>query len=122
MRLAPIVLLGLAACTVEHGKIPVVDEVTVPASATLDADGTYHVDATVTFHDDDDNVRKIRVTIESLKTGNDYPITSVRSATNLLIPVRIVGSAPKGETELRVQAIDLEGNVSDPKSVKVTLR
>jgi hypothetical protein len=117
-----VLLLFLAACSVEQGKLPVVDEFTLPESATLDADGTYHVDATISFHDDDDSVRRVRVQIPAVGATRDYSSLSGKSVTKGVLPLQIVGTAPKGALQISVQAIDLEGNVSDPKSASVTLK
>ena len=115
-------LLFLASCSVEAGKIPVIDEFTLPESATLNADGTYHVDATISFHDDDDSVRRIRVTVPSIGAAKDYTSPTGKSVTNGTLSLQIVGTAPKGALAINVQLIDTESNVSDPKSASITLK
>lgn len=120
-RLAPL-LVALTACTVESLKPPVIDEFLLPESATLDADGTYHVDATVSFHDEDDAVARIRVQIPALGARNDYSSLSGNSVTRGVLPLRIVGTAPRGQLEIIVMAVDVERNMSDPKSAKITLK
>lgn len=120
-RLAAL-LVVLTACTVESLKPPVIDEFVLPESATLDADGTYHVDATLSFHDEDDAVAGIRVQIPAISARNDYKSLSGKSVSRGVLPLKIVGTAPKGALEIIVLAIDVEGNISDPKSAKVTLK
>jgi len=112
----------LAACSVEQGKLPVVDAFTLPESATLDADGTYHVTATVSFHDDDDPVAKVRITIPSIRAAHDYTSLTGQRVENGALELKIAGAAPKGALSITAQAIDREGNVSDPKSASITLR
>lgn len=114
--------LSLAACTVEHGKVPVIDELILPESVTLDADGTYHVNGTISFHDDDDTVSRVRVQIASLGAKADYPATGGKSAVKAPLTLKVVGSAPKGELQLTVWILDIEGNISDPKTPKITLK
>jgi hypothetical protein len=115
-------LLFLTSCSVESGKLPVVDEFVLPESATLDADGTYHVDATISFHDDDDVVKRVRVQVPALGVAKDYTSPSGKSVTKGALPLQIVGTAPKGALTLHVQVLDSEGNVSDPKSASITLK
>lgn len=115
-------LLCLSACTVEHGKVPVIDELSLPESVTLDADGTYHVNGTISFHDDDDTVSRVRVKIASIGAAGDYPATGGKTATKAPLALKIVGTAPKGALQLTVWILDVEGNISDPKNPTVTLK
>lgn len=114
--------VALSACTVESLKPPVIDEFVLPESATLDPDGTYHVNATLSFHDEDDAVARIRVQIPSLGALNDFGSLSGKSVTKGVLPLKIVGTAPKGALAITVMAVDVEGNLSDPKSASVTLK
>jgi hypothetical protein len=118
----PLLLVFLTACTVEQGERPVVDAFTLPESATLDPDGTYKLTATVSFHDDDDPVTKLRVTIPSLGAGHDYTSLSGQRVENGSLAIQVAGTAPKGALTIAVTAIDREGNMSDPKSASVTLK
>jgi hypothetical protein len=112
-------LLPLFACTVQQGKIPVIDEVSVPATASLNADGTYHVDATVRYHDDDDKVSRVRAQVAALGPPGQYAATG---NTETAVALKIVGTAPKGATTITFWVLDVEGNMSDPKNVTVTLQ
>lgn len=114
--------LFLAACSVEQGKVPVLDAFTLPESVTLDADGAYHVTATVSFHDDDDPVAKVRITIASIRAAHDYTSLTGQRVENGTLELKITGAAPKGALTITAQAVDREGNVSDPKSASVTLK
>src|SRR6476469_6894756 len=89
-------LLSLSACSIEQGKNPVIDELVVPAEATLASDGTYHVDSTISFHDDDDAVTRIRVRLESTGATAEYPATGEQTAKNSPFTILIAGTAPKG--------------------------
>ena len=117
-----LLLVFLTACSVEQGKLPVMDEFTLPESATLDADGSYKVVASVSFHDDDDPVAKVRVTIASIRAAHDYTSLTGQKVEKGSLALTIVGSAPKGPLQITAQAIDREGNVSDPKSASITLK
>ncbi|MBI2393641.1 MAG: hypothetical protein HYV09_28950 [Deltaproteobacteria bacterium] len=119
-RVAAAALL-LAACTVEQGTRPVIDALTLADSATLDPDGTYHVAGLISYHDDDDEVRRIRVQVPSLGSSAQYP-ASGRAANDAAIALRIVGTAPKGPLAVTVSVIDAEANESDPRSATVTLK
>ncbi len=120
-RLAALCLF-LAACEVSHGKIPVIDELVLPESATLDADGTYHVDGTIGYHDDDDTVSRVRVEVPSIRAIAHYPAAGKSSASAEPLALRIVGTAPKGALTINVLVLDREGNASDPRSATVTLK
>ncbi len=120
-RLAALAVL-LSACSVESMKIPVVDELILPESVTLDADGTYHIDAVISFHDDDDAVAGVRVQVPALGARNDYTSLSGKRVEKGVLPLKIIGTTPKGPLEIIVMAVDVEANVSDPKSAKVTLK
>lgn len=122
MRL-PLVLLALTCgCTIEHGKIPVIDAFNLPQSVSLDGDGTYHVDATISYHDDDDAVSRIRVHIASLNATGEYSAPGGQKAENAPFTFKVVGSAPKGPLGVEVMILDVEGNASDVKSGSVTLK
>jgi hypothetical protein len=115
-------LLLLPACSIEQGKNPVIDDLAVPESATLAADGTYHVDSTISFHDDDDAVNRIRVHVDSLGATAEYPANGERSATHAPFTIQVAGSAPKGPLALSVIVLDVAGNASDTKTATVTLK
>lgn len=117
-----VALLFYTACTVQQGKVPVLDSVSVPESVTLDADGTYHVDATYAYHDDDDEVSRVQVQIASLGATAQYGTPGGKVSKSATVLLKIVGTAPKGATELTFWVLDVEGNMSDPKTAKVTLK
>jgi hypothetical protein len=112
----------LAACEVSSGKLPVIDELVMPDSVTIDADGTYHVDGTISYHDEDDTVSRVRVEIPAIRASAQYPASGTSSATRASLAIRIVGTAPKGATTINVNVLDREGNASDTKVVTVTLK
>lgn len=122
MRL-PIALLALfCGCTIEQGKVPVIDAFGLPASVSLDADGSYHVDATISYHDDDDAVSRIRVHVASLNATAEYSAPGGQKATDAPFTFKVVGTAPKGALAVEVIVLDVEGNASDVKSGSVTLK
>ncbi|MGZ3420289.1 MAG: hypothetical protein ACXVEF_36350 [Polyangiales bacterium] len=121
-RFAFALLLPLTACSVEQGKNPVIDDLAVPATATLASDGTYRLDSTISFHDDDDEVNRIRVHVESLDATAEYPATGGKSATHAPFTIQIAGTAPKGPLSLSVIVLDVAGNSSDTKTATVTLQ
>lgn len=115
-------LLFFSACSIEQGKNPVLDDLVVPAEATLASDGTYHFDSTISFHDGDNGVTRIRVRLDSTGATAEYPASGDRSAKNAPFTIQIAGTAPKGQLVLSVFVLDAEGNASETKSATVTLK
>ena len=120
-RIAAMLLL-LPACSIDQGKNPVIDDLVVPAEATLASDGTYHVDSTISFHDDDDAVSRIRVRIDGTGATAEYAANGERTAKNAPFTIQIAGTTAKGTLGLSVFILDSEGNASDTKSATVTLK
>lgn len=115
-------LLLLPACSIEHGKLPVIDALGLPESVSLDADGTYHVDATISYHDDDDEVSRIRVSIPSLGAAAQYASPGGKKATAAAFTFKVAGDTPKGKLAVEVLVLDVEGNASEAKTGSVTLK
>jgi hypothetical protein len=122
MKVVSVALLFLSACSIEQGKNPVIDDLVVPAEATLASDGTYHVDSTISFHDDDDAVTRIRVKLEGTGATAEYPANGEQTAKNAAFTIQIAGTTPKGAVTLSVFVLDAQGNASDTKSASVTLK
>lgn len=122
VRLSIAFVALLSGCSIQQGKLPVIDAFGLPESVSLDADGTYHVDATISYHDDDDAVSRIRVNVPSLNATGEYGAPGGQKATNAPFTFKVVGSAPKGPLAVSVIVLDVEGNASDMKSGSVTLK
>lgn len=126
MRALPVLFAALlapsTACSIQQGKVPVIDALALPASVTLDADGSYHIDATISYHDDDDEVSRIRVSAPSIGATAQLAAPGGKTATDAPFTFKIVGTAPKGALGIKILILDVEGNASDEKTASVTLK
>jgi hypothetical protein len=129
MRLRPpLHALALAAAlpACGGGKPPIIDNLNMPSTVTLNAtDNQFDVTGTISFHDDDDKVTTMRIIVPSAGDARfEFPVTPapVQMVTDGPIRVSFVGSTPKGPIEYDVSLIDESSAVSDVKRETVTLQ
>jgi hypothetical protein len=101
---------------------PVIDSLTMPATATLGASGTYDLTGTLHFHDDDDGVATLRVRLPALALSYDTMLAVHFQRGDLPIALHFSASTPKGDLEYQVNLIDLSGLESVPRTEHVTLQ
>jgi hypothetical protein len=102
-----LVTFALAGCA-SQDLPPVIDAIDMPPTATLDASGFYTVSGSMTFHDPDDLVATLRVTIPLVQMSYDYPVGIEAGAISPLT-VKFSSAAPKGIEEYDLTLIDEAG-------------
>jgi len=118
--------LLLSACltkaTPPHAA-PVVDSVSMPATASIGADGLYDLNGTISFHGD--NVAVSTIHVSSAALGADYRIngTGAVKAVNAQLTVNFPANNPIGTSgAYDISVIDDSGMESTPVSETVTLQ
>ncbi len=122
MRAATFVplVVALASCApagVKHA--PVLDSLTAPADVTLDtAKNKYPLVLTVVFHDEDTDVKSLRIDIKGYPSQTlDFPDTAQTQTATIDL-----GAGFKGQTlSYTIQVIDAAGLASNPEFRTVKL-
>ena len=110
----------LAGCMVSPA--PVIDDLRMSPTATLGADGVYHVRGSISFHSEASLVSKIRIAIP--KTAQTYELgsnLSVRGDT-MDFEVQLHGQTPRGVVTYDVSLLDAHGVPSESRRMLVTLQ
>jgi hypothetical protein len=110
----------LAGCMVSAA--PVIDDLRMSPTSSLEADGVYHVRGSISFHSESSLVRKIRITIP--KVAQTYELGSnlgVRGDT-MDFDVQLHSQTPKGELAYDVSLVDAQGVPSEARRLSVTLQ
>src|SRR3954466_909445 len=114
-------LVALAGCG-GAGAAPGIDDLQMPASATVGADGYFDVDGTISFHDDGGLVNKIRIFIPAVQQTYEFSAEGALSRGTVALQVKFAAAPPKGTVEYDVILVDAAGVSSDASKRMVTLK
>jgi hypothetical protein len=101
---------------------PVIDRLDMPARAALDADGFYHCDGQIAFHDSDDPVKTLTVSIPAYFARYDFATGELRVTSAFPVLLRLAGSTPKGPLSYAIALTDDSGLQSAAMTETVTLQ
>ncbi len=121
MRKMLIVMVALAGCG-GVGAAPVIDDLQMPAAATVSADGYFDVDGTISFHDDGGVVSKIRIFIPAVQQTYEFAADAGLSRATVALQVKFAPITPKGIVEYDVSLVDAGGMSSEARKQMVTLK
>lgn len=117
-------LFLLSACSGHSGGTPVIDQFEMPATATMGADGNYHLAGNILAHETDGqgSVQIVHVRVPSLPLDQRpfYGPPSSDRPTNLAFDLS--GSTPKGTIAYEVSVIDSNGAESAVLKTSVVLQ
>jgi hypothetical protein len=116
----PVVLFLLVGCG--SGSVPVIDDLNMPATAQLGADGYYDLDGTIRFHDDDDVVRVLRIAVPLTHSSFDFTVPQPLERGTVPLQLRFDPRTPKGPIEYDVSLVDGAGRSSAIRTQTVTLQ
>jgi hypothetical protein len=124
MRLLGVLLL--AACTGVPSAPPVIDDLQMPQSATIGAGGFYEISGLASFHDEDNQLDKVRIHVPLVSTTYEYGekegIPRGLNRGTLQLVIKFSAASPKGQMEYRVSVVDTTGLESEPVKRTVNLQ
>ena len=113
--------LLLAACEAA-GTGPVIDDLQMPASAAVGADGFYTLEGVISFHDDVGLVDKIRIYIPLVAQTYEFSASAGLARGSAPLEVKFSGATPRGAIAYDVSLVDAAGAVSEPRQLSIELR
>lgn len=116
------VALGIASCGAASQKAPVIDDVQMPATATIGAGGDYEVKGLLSFHDDDNAVIKLRINVPLVMQTFEYAANTALDRGTLSLTVHFAPQTPKGPVDYEVSLVDSTGLESASRKLSVTLQ
>jgi len=111
---------GLAGCA--STASPVIDDLQMPGTAQVGADGYYSVEGLISFHDDVGAVSKIRIRVPLVGQTYEFDAAGGLARGTLPLVVKFSSASPKGIMEYDVSLVDVMGTASPPHSTFVTLQ
>jgi hypothetical protein len=118
VRLLPVLLL-LVGC---GGAGPVIDDLQMPDTARVAADGYYSVEGLLSFHDDSGVVNKIRIFVPLVSQTYEFDATGGLVRGTLPLVVKFASASPRGAMAYDVSLVDAAGNASPARSASVKLQ
>jgi hypothetical protein len=119
--LIPFALVACSSSSTKSGSPPVIDSITMPGTAMVGSDGYYTLAGSITFHDADDAVTKLKIVVPSAGNATfEYDVPGGQTSYALI--VKVSGAAPKGPIEYDVSLIDAGGAESAASKQTVTLQ
>ncbi|HZS41399.1 MAG TPA: hypothetical protein VFF06_31435 [Polyangia bacterium] len=82
----------------------------MPPTAIVDPSGFYVVNGSLTFHDVDDVVQTLRVTIPLVSMQYEYPVGLSSGTINLT--VKFSSATPKGPQQYLITLVDAGGETA----------
>jgi hypothetical protein len=116
------VVLGLAGCAANAPRPPVIDDVQMPATATIGASGNYEVQGLLSFHDDDNAVVKLRIFVPLVSQTFEYNASTALDRGTMALAVQFAPQTPKGPVDYEVSLVDSSGLESASRKLSVTLQ
>jgi hypothetical protein len=104
------------------GAAPIIDRLDMPQTAQVGADGYYDLDGQITFHDDDDAVRTLRIGVPLTGSSFDFNVPQPLARGTVPLELRFDPRTPKGPLEYDVSLVDGAGHGSAVHSETVTLQ
>jgi hypothetical protein len=121
MRIALCFAFFALGCNKLPPQPPEFRGVQVPSTATLAADGFYHVTGVIGFHDLDDAVATLSIRVPFVGRTYDLATPTNDGLGSMTIELKLASTSPKGPVEIDLTLIDDSGLASAPLTEMVTL-
>jgi hypothetical protein len=116
-------LLALVLCAgCGSATGPVIDDLQMPGTAQVGADGFYSVEGLISFHDDVGAVNKIRIRVPQVGQTYDFDASGGLQRGTLPLVVKFSSVSPRGQMQYEVSLVDTAGSSSAAHPTFVTLQ
>lgn len=115
--------LFAAACSSsgDDNKVPVIDNIEGPATASVGPSGKYELSVTITAHDDDGTIAQVGVEIPGFLSQPPNNLPTPAAAFKAPMVLQLDAQAPKGALTYTIVVVDNDGAKAS-KSAQVTLQ
>jgi hypothetical protein len=121
-----LLLIALLAAGCGNATGPVIDDLQMPATSQVGADGFYSVEGLISFHDDASasggSVNKIRIHVASVGQTYDFDAQGGLNRGTLPLVVKFSSASPKGYMQYDVSLVDAAGSSSAARNATVQLQ
>jgi len=117
-----LLLTALLAAGCGNATGPVIDDLQMPATSQVGADGFYSVEGLISFHDDVGAVNKIRIHVPVVGQTYDFDAQGGLNRGTLPLVVKFSSASPKGFMQYDVSLVDAAGSSSAARNATVQLQ